>query len=64
VTEDGVKVEHAMIAEVKEITKDWKIKLIVQPNREQAKALAQSTRIWKIAKLVNRSTTDKTWESL
>jgi hypothetical protein len=28
-TEDGVKIEHAIIAEVKEISKEWKVKLIV-----------------------------------
>eukprot|EP01017_Pseudomicrothorax_dubius_P010067 TRINITY_DN1354_c0_g1_i1.p1 TRINITY_DN1354_c0_g1~~TRINITY_DN1354_c0_g1_i1.p1 ORF type:complete len:712 (+),score=165.51 TRINITY_DN1354_c0_g1_i1:147-2282(+) len=54
-SECGLKIEQAMIAGVKEITRDMQIKLFALPTRDQHKCLSQSGRLWKIFKLTNRN---------
>ena len=53
-----------MIACIREIQKDYKIKLFILPSKEQSDALTHKNRVWKITKLSNRNTVDKTCESL
>ena len=56
--------EYEMVACVREIQKDCKVKLFVLPTREQSEMLGVRGKIWKISKLTNRTTIDKTSEAL
>jgi hypothetical protein len=56
--------KNLMIGCVREITKDFKIKLFVLPNEKQVDSLNDKNMTWQITKLSNSSTIDKTCESL
>ena len=64
IIDQGNIIEHAMIASIKEITKDFKVKLITLPSKIQSESFKDPKRIWKITKLVNGNTIDKTCDSL
>lgn len=53
-----------MIALVRDIEKDFKIKLMTLPNKFQSDAIMEKDYNWRIIKLNNRSTIEKTIESL
>lgn len=55
---------NGMIACVREVQKDFKVKLFILPNKEQAELLSQGGRTWTITKLTNRTSIDKTSEAL
>ena len=55
---------NGMVACVREIQKDYKIKLFVLPTKEQSELLSQKNRVWNIVKLSNRTSIDKTSEAL
>lgn len=55
---------YEMVACVREIQKDYKVKLFVLPTREQSEMLGFRGKTWKISKLTNRTTIDKTTEAL
>lgn len=57
-------VEVAMIACVKEVSRDYRIKLFVLPTKEQSDAISEYGRTWKITKLTNQTATEKTCEAL
>ncbi|KRW99001.1 P-loop containing nucleoside triphosphate hydrolase [Pseudocohnilembus persalinus] len=64
VTEKGNSVEYAMIAFVRTIEKDYTLKLFTLPTQEQKEAFEQVGRRWKVTKLVNKTTHEKTMEAL
>jgi len=53
-----------MIACVKEISKDYKLKLFILPTPEQSAMIAEKDKLWRITKLANKATIDKTSEAL
>ena len=55
ITESGQTVEFALIGYVKEISKDYMIKLFTLPTEEQTAALAEKDRVWRITKLYNKT---------
>lgn len=57
-------VANGLIACVREVTKDYKIKLFVLPNQQQSDFISQKTRLWNLSKLTNRTSIDKTSEAL
>jgi len=57
-------VHNGLIACVREVTKDYKIKLFVLPNQQQSGLISQGGRPWNISKLTNRTSIDKTAEAL
>ncbi|KAL4510686.1 hypothetical protein ABPG72_004840 [Tetrahymena utriculariae] len=64
ISENGQPIEFAMIGYVREISKESAIKLFVLPTPQQSRAISDSSRIWKITKLVNKTTYDRTCEAL
>lgn len=62
--DENASIEVAMIACVREVSKDFVVKLFVLPTKEQSETIAQPGRRWKITKLSNRSTSDKILEAL
>ena len=64
ITEFGNTVEYALIATVKEILPDLKVKLTTQPNAEQSQSFSNRNRVWKITKLAYRYQLDRMDESL
>lgn len=53
-----------MIALVRTVEKDYKLKLFILPTRDQLRAITEAGRVWKITKLVNRTTCEKTEDAL
>ncbi|EAS07442.2 AAA domain protein (macronuclear) [Tetrahymena thermophila SB210] len=64
ISENGQPIEFAMIGYVREISKESAIKLFILPTPQQSRAVSDSYRIWKITKLVNKTTYDRTCEAL
>ncbi|KAL4464082.1 hypothetical protein ABPG74_006019 [Tetrahymena malaccensis] len=64
ISENGQPIEFAMIGYVREISKESAIKLFILPTPQQSRAISDSNRIWKITKLVNKTTYDRTCEAL
>ena len=55
---------NGLIACVREVTKDFKIKLFVLPNQQQSDLISQKSKLWNLSKLTNRTSIDKTSEAL
>jgi hypothetical protein len=53
-----------IIACIKEVQKDYKLKLFILPTKEQSELLTDKGRVWKITKLKNKSSYDRISEAL
>jgi hypothetical protein len=60
----NINLGSSMIACAREVTKDFKIKLFILPTNEQSLMLTEKDKLWRITKLTNKATIDKTSESL
>lgn len=53
-----------MIGNIREINKENTIKIFVLPTPQQSKAISEGNRNWKMTKLINKTTHDRTCKAL
>ena len=64
INEHGSSFDEALIANVNEISNNYQLKLSILPNKFQLNHIMKSNKIWKLTKLFNKETFDKSSDAL